>query len=520
MDGADGLQLGGTEGGGIGQADCGLGGSSTPEVSASVKDVLSGIFKCFKNTIRVELRSTKEHYRVNHEIMHQSFIERYGIDSKQVTEIKVICKGAEELTWFITYKNQIPENTVSSYKVNVKDPYIKINGVEASLYDASENNNNNRYNYNYNVMNDKSRDIETSFNFRIHGLPTDVGRSDVFKVMGDLGLKDVKEEGFRQVYLKNTGMPGIRTDMVDFKICYVDEGEESSAREQTKLIGEHKVIIGEYSYPIKITCFGFCNVCKEEGHNAGKCEVRIKQREERLLNTKCNLCKVTGHYKSQCPNKARVLKEKEENTRCFNCRKLGHYKSDCTSAGPEWESNKLVSNAEMLEFVKGQMFIANNPDIVDDSGKLLNKFNYTVKNKPLTSELVNENNQHINTDQNELLLNKNTEESSVLNNNNTELLTESNNNNKNNHVTVISVPHIDINKTVNLSSPNKNENITIASITGHQIAKIDSIGIKRNSDETSISQDLNDNKKLCDGKSEGDTLDDSSLSMNMSKDSI
>ena len=273
-------------------------------------------------------------------------------------------------------------------------------------------------------MNDHSRVVQPSFHFRVHGLPTDVKRPEVHKVMVDLGLKDVSEGDFRQVYIKDTGIPGIRTYMVDFKIFWSEgnEGDESSAREKTKLIGEHQVIIGEYIYPIKIICFGFCNVCKEDGHNAAKCSVRIQRNEERLLKMKCDLCHQMGHYKMNCPRKDSIIQEKKNNTRCFNCRQLGHYKSQCTSNGPEWESNPLISSVEMGQYVQDQFYEANNPDTVPNNANL-DVYNYTKKIIPTIKNKT-------------ALIDNNDNKKNTANEK------ETNNNNNNSHVTKINVVSI------------------------------------------------------------------------------
>ena len=448
-EGTDALLLGGDGAGGGGQADRGLGGAITPKGNDN-KEVNSGLKKCYKNTIRLELSRIKEHQKVNHNLIIESFKSRFGPQSKQVQGIIAIGQGSDDLTWFIAYNESIPKNTINTHNETVNDAYVLINNIKAYLFNASESNEST----NERVKGHRSQFTKSNrflLSFRVHGLPLDVKQCEVFEVLKNIGLEIAKKEDLSQVCIKDSM---IRTEMVDFKIDCNSENEEQSVTsvvKQTSFIGNHEVIIGEYKYQIKVICFGFCNVCKKSGHKSFECDVRIKMREDRLINVKCNLCEEMGHYSKGCPNKEKILSERLAKTRCHKCREFGHLSNTCVNDGPVW--------------------IINTP--------IIDKTNSTEQ----VSDLQ-------------------------YNNYNNAFNSGNNNNNEQQIVT---------NNTFNSSSPNNN--ITIAVITGHQIVKQDSSGTKRSKEETSISLESNDPKKVCDVHGE-DTLDDSSLSMNTSKASI
>ena len=334
--GSEGSHVGGNEGGGGDQADRGLGGLTTH----SVKTVNSGLNKCYKNTIRLELNRVPAHQKVNHSVICDSFSSRFGPHSKQVQEIIAIGQGSDDLTWFIAYKGSIPDSTINSNHQTVNDAYVIINNVRAYLFNASESIESTTVNSNnHNKINNSNR---FQLSFRVHGLPLDVKQCEVFEVLKKIGHGIENKEDLRQVCIKDSM---IRTEMVDFKINCNKENEQLSVarvEEQTSFIGNHEVIIGEYKYPIKVICFGFCNVCKKSGHKSYDCEVRKKQRVERLKNVECNLCKEMGHYSKGCPNKDKILEKRLASTRCHKCRELGHLSNTCVYEGPTWIINTPV----------------------------------------------------------------------------------------------------------------------------------------------------------------------------------
>ena len=417
------------EGGGGSQADCGrLGGATIPTLTnyeqhdLDMENIMTrpheGELKCYQNTVRVELVNEHQRKKVNHETIHNSFISKFGKGSEQVKQIVAICRGSNEFIWFVNYK-RIPDNTVSNHTTTVRLPFVLINEIKAYLYDASE--------FNQLQAPEKKSDVKEDIflHFRVHGLPADVKRVEVHDSMTLLGLDIEYETDIRQVYIKNTP---IRTEMVDIKVNRVSRDGEDQVTAQTSIIGEHKVIIGEYNYPIKVICFGFCNICKELGHNAFDCPVRKENIERRLLGVRCHLCTKQGHYSKICPDREKLLSEKKATVCCHKCRQMGHYNSECTMSGPpKWEANKLVSRKEMLEFVDRQNALAENEELEDNN--TLKNFNYTKK--PSSSN-------------------------NVANNNN-------NNNNKTN-VTTILVAHNNHGSISQIpTSPLINDNITVAS---------------------------------------------------------
>ena len=217
---------------------------------------------------------------------------------------------------------------------------------------------------------------------------------EVFGVLKKIGLGIVKKEDLRQVCIKDCL---IRTEMIDFKIDCNNADEVlsvASVVEQTSFIGNHEVIIGEYKYPVKLICFGFCNVCKKSGHKSFECEVRKSMREKILSNVRCNLCEELGHYSKGCSKKNEILQQRLAKTRCHKCRELGHLSNKCINEGPAW-----IDNTPIIEESTEQSILnVNNNNNNNDDIIYANNIFATSTSTPSTINNNNNNIQEINVD--------------------------------------------------------------------------------------------------------------------------